>query len=124
MPHPIDIHVGRKIREARVLRGLTQAALAEKIGASFHQLQKYESAQNRVSCSRLYAIAVALDVPVQSFFVGSGDPEREAQRLTRDGFPNDTWLNLTTVYSRLRPDLRRKILDTAKSLATITEERQ
>lgn len=120
MPHPIDIHVGRKIREARVLRGLTQAALAEKIGASFHQLQKFESAQSRVSCGRLYAIAIALDVPVQSFFAGSGDPER----LSEAGFPNDTWLDLTTVYGKLGPDLRRKILDTAKSLATITEECQ
>ena len=71
-PNPIDVHVGSKIREARILHGMSQTALAERIGITFQQLQKYENAHNRVSCSRLYEIGRVLGLPVQAFFTGAG----------------------------------------------------
>ena len=118
-PNPIDVHVGSKIREARILQGMSQTALAEKIGITFQQLQKYEIAANRVSCSRLYEIGRVLDMPVQAFFAGAGsgtgvrDIEESAGRET---------LNLVNDFSRLSPTLRKGVAMVAKSLADSTGE--
>lgn len=57
MPHPTDIHAGRKVREFRLLRGFTQANVAAELGLSFQQLQKYETASNRMSISRAEEIS-------------------------------------------------------------------
>lgn len=73
MAHPVDEHVGRKIREARLVRGLTQSGLAKKLGVSFQQLQKYETGFNRVSASKLFEIAQALKVAPAWFFEGLGN---------------------------------------------------
>ncbi len=73
MVHPVDAHVGRKIREIRLLRGMTQANVAERLGLSFQQLQKYETGHNRVSASRMYEIATLLEVEPAYFFEGYGD---------------------------------------------------
>lgn len=67
-PHPIDIHVGKRIRHFRYLRGITLDRLAQQIGVKFQQVQKYENASNRVSASRLYLIAEALDVSIEDLF--------------------------------------------------------
>ena len=68
MPHQIDELVGREIRGFRKLKGLTQQELAEQIGITFQQLQKYETAKNRVSVSRLWDICEALKVAPGAFF--------------------------------------------------------
>lgn len=65
---PMDIIVGRSIRDSRVAAGMSQEALAKVLGITFQQVQKYESAKNRVSASRLHDIATALDVPIWMFF--------------------------------------------------------
>ena len=117
-PNPIDVYVGNKIREARVLQGMSQTSLAEMIGITFQQLQKYENAHNRVSCSRLFAISLVLDVPVQAFFAGAG--EGSAPELI--DLPPSTTLDLVNAYSRLSPALRKSISKTAKSLADSTGE--
>ncbi len=70
MVHPVDAHVGKRIREVRLLRGLTQANVAEQLGLSFQQLQKYETGHNRVSASRLYEIGSLLGVEPGYFFEG------------------------------------------------------
>lgn len=75
MAHPIDLFVAQKIRRTRLMRGMTQSVLADQIGCSFQQLQKYESGQNRVSASRLHEIAQALDVQPGTFFDGIDDNE-------------------------------------------------
>lgn len=64
---PVDAHVGRRIRERRNQLGVSQEKLAERIGLAYQQVQKYEKATNRVSASRLVAIAAALDAPVGYF---------------------------------------------------------
>ena len=69
-PHPIDIHVGARIRAQRVVCGLTQSDLAKLVGISFQSVQKYEQGENRVSASRLYEFAAALGVAPQHFFDG------------------------------------------------------
>ncbi|MDF7674083.1 helix-turn-helix transcriptional regulator [Acetobacteraceae bacterium ESL0709] len=67
-PTSVDVHVGNRIRLIRILRGLSQSRLAESLGITFQQIQKYERGANRVGASRLYEIARVLDVPVSFFF--------------------------------------------------------
>ncbi|MDX4076759.1 helix-turn-helix transcriptional regulator, partial [Brucella sp. NBRC 113783] len=67
-PNPTDIHVGSRIRMQRQLRGMSQVTLAEGLGITFQQVQKYEKGTNRVGASRLQAIADLLQVPVSFFF--------------------------------------------------------
>ena len=66
----IDDHVGARIRERRIMLGLTQQQLAEMIGVTYQQAHKYERGINRVSAGRLYEIAQVLSVPVGYFFDG------------------------------------------------------
>jgi transcriptional regulator with XRE-family HTH domain len=66
----IDVHIGSRLRLRRTLVGLTQNKLATVLGVTFQQVQKYESGANRVSGSRLYDLASALDIPVSFFFDG------------------------------------------------------
>jgi transcriptional regulator with XRE-family HTH domain len=67
-PNPIDVHVGSRIRLRRTLLGMSQERLAEAIGLTFQQVQKYERGANRVGASRLYDLARVLDVAVSYFF--------------------------------------------------------
>ena len=67
-PNPIDIHVGKRIRLRRLALNLSQETLAELLGITFQQIQKYENGGNRISASRLWDCACVLDVPVQFFF--------------------------------------------------------
>jgi transcriptional regulator with XRE-family HTH domain len=69
VPHPVDVDVGKHIRARRLFLGMNQAALAAALGLTFQQVQKYEHGANRVSASRLSAIADVLGVPVSFFFI-------------------------------------------------------
>lgn len=67
-PDPVDIHVGARLRMRRAMVGFSQERLAEAVGLTFQQVQKYERGTNRVSASRLYQFGKVLDVPVGYFF--------------------------------------------------------
>jgi transcriptional regulator with XRE-family HTH domain len=69
-PDPVDIHVGARLRTRRTLLGMSQEKLAEAIGLTFQQVQKYEMGKNRISASRLYQFAQILDVSISYFFEG------------------------------------------------------
>ena len=97
MPHPVDIEVGKKIRQARWLKGMSQSDVADKVGIQFQQLQKYETAKNRVSCSRLVMIARALGVTPAYFFEDMGFVEAPKAEAVHD---------LTKRESRLVNDFR------------------
>lgn len=73
-PHPVDLHVGLRVRAARQQAGLSLTRLAGRVGIAFQQLQKYESGANRISASMLFDLARALKVPVASFYEGLGGP--------------------------------------------------
>jgi len=73
MKHPVDVHVGKRIRHRRWMVGMTQQQLGEVVGIKFQQIQKYETGMNRVSASRLWDIATALDVSISFFFEGLDD---------------------------------------------------
>lgn len=72
-PEPVDRAVGARIRLARLQAGLTQEKLAEALGVTFQQLQKYEKATNRISASKLHRTAAATGKPVSWFFDGVED---------------------------------------------------
>lgn len=71
-PDPVDIHVGRRLRLARELAGLTQVEVGSRLGMSFQVIQKYEQGEIRVSASRLYQLSRLLAAPVEYFFDGLG----------------------------------------------------
>jgi transcriptional regulator with XRE-family HTH domain len=73
-PNPVDVHVGRRVRLRRRELGVSQAWLADRLGLTFQQVQKYERGSNRISASKLYQIASVLEVPITYFFEGLDDP--------------------------------------------------
>jgi len=73
-PNPIDVHVGLQVRLRRKELKISQERLAEALGLTFQQVQKYERGANRISASKLYEIARALQVPIGWFFEGLSDP--------------------------------------------------
>lgn len=80
----IDQYVGSRVRAARRIRGINQGQLAERLGLTPQQVQKYESGQNRISASRLYLMARLLGVPVGFFFEGLPTGPRLWQWLASD----------------------------------------
>lgn len=80
MSHPVDIHVGRKLKQARTLRRMSQTDVARHLKLSFQQIQKYEIGSNRIAASRLYDLARILDVPTSYFFEGLQDMSESATR--------------------------------------------
>src|ERR1700733_557037 len=82
--NPIDVHVGSRVRFRRMLLGMSQEKLGEKLGLTFQQVQKYEKGINRIGASRLFDLAQVLGVPVQFFYeeVPAGEP----QPVMPDGF--------------------------------------
>lgn len=70
MSHPVDEHVGKKLKTLRMLRRMSQTDVAKRLNISFQQVQKYELGRNRVSASKLYEISQILSVPPAEFFDG------------------------------------------------------
>lgn len=85
-PDPIDVHVGKRLRQARLLGGLSQEELGDGIGVSFQAVQKYEQGENRLSASRLFRAAELLHQPVSFFFdaLEGGVPRKDEVAFTRD----------------------------------------
>ena len=104
MPDPIDTQVGLRLRLFRKSQGVTQTALAEQIGVTFQQIQKYESGKNRISPSRLQMVSRALNTPVERFF--DEDTERLQRSVSPKLQPKEV-VDLAKAYLRIR-DPRRK----------------
>ena len=97
-PDPVDVEVGQRIKVQRLQSGLSQTTLAEKLGVTFQQVQKYEKGVNRVGAGRLTKIAKVLGVPVTSFF--GADDAKTAER--RDRGTVSSPLTLLTVPGALK----------------------
>lgn len=80
----IDVHIGNRVRTARKSRHISQTALADALGITFQQLQKYENGSNRISAGRLYETAHVLRLPIAYFFEGAKAP-RTASEKRRNG---------------------------------------
>ena len=124
-PNPIDLHVGARIRMRRKLLGISQEKLADGLGLTFQQVQKYERGANRVSASKLYEIARSLQSSVAYFFEGLADPtEGETSAQTNQGqFVHDflmttEGLELAGLFPKInKPKVRRRVLDLVRSMA-------
>ncbi len=119
MKHPVDVHVGKRVRHRRWMVGMTQQQLAERVGIKFQQIQKYETGMNRVSASRLWEIGSALGVTVSFFFEGLGD---KAADTPSDDLPGDLLadkeaLELIRSYYSIPENQRRRLFDLARVLS-------
>ena len=114
MKHHVDVHVGKRIRHRRWTLGTTQQQLADKVGIKFQQIQKYETGMNRVSASRLWDIAHAMDVPVSFFFEGLGD---QADDAVVDLLADKEALQLVRAYYAMPEAQRRQIYELARVLS-------
>lgn len=124
MAHLVDVHVGKRIRQRRWLVGMTQQKLAECVGIKFQQIQKYETGANRVSASRLWDIADALDVDVAFFFEGlreaSGEEALEpASSVPADMMGDKEAMDLVRSYYAIPENQRRRLFELARVLSDV-----
>lgn len=115
-PDPIDVQVGRNLRKARLLAGLSQEELGDGIGVSFQAVQKYEQGENRLSASRLYRAATLLGQPIAFFFqeLAAAPPGAAAARLTHDE------IDLLRHFRLIAKDeLREHVLQVAKRIGEL-----
>jgi transcriptional regulator with XRE-family HTH domain len=123
--NPVDLHVGARIRMRRRLQGVSQEKLAEALGLTFQQVQKYERGANRVSASKLYEIAAMLKAPVAYFFDGLADPAGEADDDSQGGdertvhafLMTSEGLELARSFTQVpRGRVRRRLLELIRAL--------
>lgn len=124
-PHPIDVHVGSRVKLRRMILGLSQEALGKSLGLTFQQIQKYEKGVNRIGASRMFEMAQLLDVPVQFFYedVGGGRPadgfaETGAGEAVMDLVNSPEGVQLCRYFSAIKdPEVKKRVLDLVKSIA-------
>jgi transcriptional regulator with XRE-family HTH domain len=140
-PNPVDVHVGRRLRLRRIMVGMSQEQLAEAIGVTFQQIQKYERGANRISASRLWDLSVMLNCPVSFFYkemdddVACASPRNISRGSFNETAPevvpqtesdvvvNRETLNLLRAYHSIRDvHVRRRICDLTKSLAAVGDD--
>ena len=122
-PTEVDRNVGEQIRRRRILLGLSQEKLADGLGITFQQVQKYERGSNRVSASRLYQVAQLMDAPIEYFFEGLDEDSKRESLGSVEGVPEDMWnkketLNLLRFYYSIEDEsLRDKFKDMLKGVS-------
>ncbi|MBQ8294241.1 MAG: helix-turn-helix transcriptional regulator [Alphaproteobacteria bacterium] len=117
-PTPVDQHIGQRMQQRRLMMGMSQKDLADVCGVTFQQIQKYETAGNRISASRLFTISSALEIPVTFFFKGlpgyiSDDPHalrtgRISDQTKDDPLGKTESLQLINLYWKLPSDEMRE----------------
>jgi transcriptional regulator with XRE-family HTH domain len=118
VPNPIDVHVGKRIRMRRMFLDMNQTALADAIGLTFQQVQKYEKGTNRVSASRLSAIANILRVPISFFFSDLHPDETPDERERRERMERPETIDLVRFYYAIPEEsVRQKFLEMVKVVA-------
>jgi|SRR5690606_16073106 len=117
MKHPVDVHVGKRVRHRRWMVGMTQQQLADKVGIKFQQIQKYETGMNRVSASRLWDIAEALGVAISFFFEGLDSKHAPVEEVAGDILADKEALLLVRSYYAIPEAQRRRLFELAKVLS-------
>ena len=116
--HRLDVALGGRIRRFRKARGLSQERLAEAVGVTFQQVQKYERGANRVSFSRLALIAEALETPLSELIAGLGATQHDVADEPTSGLATPGANELVQAYAAIRtPAVRRCILELVQELA-------
>lgn len=127
-PHPIDVHVGGRVRLRRTMVGMSQDKLADSLGLTFQQIQKYEKGVNRIGASRVFEISRILGVPIQFFFddydADTGRSYGFAEAGPDDGAAMMELLNspegvqLCKHFASITdPKIRKRVLELVKSLS-------
>jgi transcriptional regulator with XRE-family HTH domain len=131
-PHPVDIHVGSRVRMRRTLLGMSQEKLGDALALTFQQVQKYERGANRIGSSRLFQISRILDAPISFFFeemssevaaagplTDTGDaPTADSEEFQRDPLAKRETLELVRAYYRITdPRVRKRVFELTKSIA-------
>lgn len=115
----IDRKIGQRVRTRRLEIGMSQERLAELLGVTFQQVQKYEKGVNRIAVSRLWDIASALEMPVGKFFegVGARGVAESRQEYVDDALATPEGAQLMAMFASIKSQkLRRKVLDLVKTL--------
>lgn len=126
MKHPVDVHVGKRIRHRRWMVGMTQQQLGDLVGIKFQQIQKYETGMNRVSASRLWDIAHAMNVTINFFFEGLDADARDAAMADMETTSEKGDLmvdreaqELVRSYYSIPEEQRRRLFDLARVLSDV-----
>ena len=126
----VDAHVGGRLRERRILLGLSQTRLGESLGLSFQQIQKYERGIDRISVGRLVHLAHVLEVPITYFFDELSEPGETAGLLAgiakastgeaaEDPMSKRETLELVRAYYQIeQSELRKHIFALIRSIAS------
>lgn len=128
-PNPVDVHVGSRVRYRRMIIGMSQEKLGEKMNLTFQQIQKYEKGTNRIGASRLFQLSKILEVPVGYFFedafassapsnavAGMHEPAQEA--LLLDFLNSREGLDLNRAFAKIHdPKVRRRVIDLVRALS-------
>src|SRR3954467_11559379 len=124
-PNEIDRLVGSQVRQRRMQLGMSQEQLAEQLGVTVPQLQKYEKGVNRIGAGRLHKIAGLLGAPIGTFFevhTGVGGAEGGPAAPDPSMFADRETIALALAFSRItRPELRRALLELARAAARLDE---
>jgi len=130
--HPVDIHVGTRLRARRKIIGLSQDDIGKSVGVTFQQIQKYERGTNRIGSSRLYEFSRILDVPVSYFFENfsfttsdiASDKGLDISPAGNkfDMTSKETMVLVQSYYKIADPVVRSKMLNLIKALKTKDEE--
>jgi transcriptional regulator with XRE-family HTH domain len=120
-----DEYVGKRVRMRRLMLGMSQTTLADKLDLTFQQVQKYEKGTNRIASSRLLQIADILQVPIIFFFEGAPGYRSQDRKAPSPAFVSDflattDGLDLTKAYMRIKDaNLRRRIVHLVENIASI-----
>ena len=128
----VDTHVGERVRMRRKLLGVSQDQLADNLGLTFQQVQKYERGANRISASKLFRIAEILNVDVAYFFDGLPDPiegtgpdgtKMRVQEVMQTFLQTSEGVELAEIFPRIASGrVRRQILDLVRTMAAEEEK--
>lgn len=129
MAHPVDTHVGKRLRLRRQMLGMTQQQIGDAVGIKFQQIQKYEQGTNRVSASRLYDIARAMSVDIAFFFseLEAADSPVDAPlvgayqqgAIAPDRFADKEAQTLIRCFFGIPEQSRKHLLDLARSVSKV-----
>jgi transcriptional regulator with XRE-family HTH domain len=124
-PNHVDKHVGSQVRMRRKMLGMRQTKLGDQLGVTFQQVEKYEKGLNRIGSSRLQHLSQILQVPVPFFFEGAphlpgqtkGNGNAPSPAYVADFLASTDGLALTKALMRIKPKLRRRIVDLVEQIA-------
>jgi transcriptional regulator with XRE-family HTH domain len=127
-PNPMDIHVGSRVRLRRMVIGMSQEKLGERMSLTFQQIQKYEKGTNRIGASRLFQLSQILDVPVQFFFEdapvaiagrgAAGFAESKTEAYLLDFLNSRDGLELNRAFVKITdPKVRKRVVELVRALS-------